>query len=57
MLQLQKSNRVADQDITKGPKDDWTDKEWLQYSHIMVHSPWISDSERDYWRKKITELT
>jgi len=24
---------------------------------VMVHSPWIDDHEREYWRDKIKELT
>ena len=32
-------------------------KKWLEHAHIMVHSPWIDDHERDYWRDKIKELT
>tara|TARA_R100000008_G_scaffold66878_1_gene43892 strand:+ start:38 stop:202 length:165 start_codon:yes stop_codon:yes gene_type:complete len=39
------------------PRKEWTDKEWLQEAHIMVHSPWIDDEEREYWRDKIKELT
>ena len=40
----------------KSPKKDWTKEQWLQHSHIMVHSPWITDSDREYWRDKIKEL-
>ena len=39
------------------PKKDWTKERWLQYAHVMVHSPWIDDQEREYWRDKIKELT
>ena len=39
------------------PKKDWDDKKWLQHSHVMVHSPWIDEEERDYWKYKIKELT
>ena len=38
------------------PRKEWTDKEWLQEAHIMVHSPWIDDAEREYWRDKIKNL-
>ena len=38
------------------PRKDWDDKKWL-HAHIMVHSPWISDADREYWRDKIKELT
>ncbi len=40
-----------------GPKKDWTKEKWLQYAHIHVHNPWISDADREYWRDKINELT
>jgi len=39
-----------------GPKKDWTKEQWLKHSHMMVHSPWIDEDERDYWKHKITEL-
>ena len=39
-----------------GPKKDWTDEQWLHYSCIMVHSPWITESDREYWKDKIKEL-
>ena len=38
------------------PRKEWTEKEWLQEAHIMVHSPWIDDAEREYWRDKIKNL-
>ena len=38
------------------PRKEWTDKEWLQEAQIMVHSPWIDDAEREYWRDKIKNL-
>tara|TARA_Y100000590_G_scaffold331266_1_gene376416 strand:- start:289 stop:435 length:147 start_codon:yes stop_codon:yes gene_type:complete len=40
-----------------GPKKDWNNEKWLKHAHIMVHSPWIDDAEREYWRDKIKELT
>ena len=40
-----------------GPKKDWDDMKWLQYAQFMVHSPWIGEEERDYWKYKIKELT
>ena len=43
-------------DYIKRPKKEWTDKEWLQEAHIMVHSPWISEDDREYWKDKIKEL-
>ena len=44
-------------DYIDKPRKDWTDKQWLQHAYVMVHSPWIDDHERDYWRDKIKELT
>ncbi len=44
-------------DYIGDPKKDWTDKEWLQHAYAMVHSPWISEEDRDYWKYKIKELT
>ena len=43
-------------DYINKPRKEWTDEEWLQEAHIMVHSPWINDDERDYWRYKIKKL-
>ena len=40
-----------------GPKKDSTNKDWVQHAHVMVHSPWIDEDERDYWKDKIKELT
>jgi len=40
----------------EGPKKDWTNEEWLRYAYVMVHSPWISEEDREYWRDKIKEL-
>ncbi len=39
------------------PQKGWEEKDWLQHSHVMVHSPWIDEEEREYWRDKIRELT
>lgn len=39
------------------PRKDWDDKKWLEHAHLMVHSPWISDDDREYWCDKIKELT
>ncbi len=36
-----------------GPKKDWDDAKWLQHAHVMVHSPWIDEEERDYGKKEI----
>ena len=39
----------------KTPKKDWTDEQWLQHAQMMVHSPWISEDDREYWKDKIKE--
>ena len=44
-------------DYISEPRRDWDDKKWLKHAHVMVHSPWISDADREYWRDKIKELT
>ena len=44
------------QDYIKEPRRDWSNERWLEHAHIMVHSPWISDADREYWRDKIKEL-
>ena len=44
-------------DYIKEPRRDWTDKQWLKHAHIMVHSPWISKDDREYWKDKIEEVT
>ena len=38
------------------PRKDWTNDHWLQHANIMVHSPWIDEDEREYWKDKIKEL-
>ena len=38
------------------PRKDWTKQQWLEHAHVMVHSPWITDDDREYWRHKIKEL-
>ncbi len=42
---------------TRQPRKGWTNKDWLEHAHIMVHSPWIDEEEREYWRDKIKNLT
>ncbi len=44
-------------DHIQRPKKEWTRQDWLQEAHVMVHSPWISDEDREYWRDKIKELS
>ena len=39
-----------------GPKKDWTKGDWLNHANIMVHSPWLSDEDKEYWRYKIKQL-
>ena len=40
-------------DYIKYPRKDWDDKHWLKHAHIMVHSPWITEDDRDYWKDMI----
>ena len=49
-------NKLTLQDYIGRPRKEWTDKDWLKEAHIMVHSPWIDEEEREYWRDKIKEL-
>ena len=49
-------NKLTLKDYIKRPRKEWTDKDWLQEAHIMVHSPWIDEGEREYWRDKIKNL-
>ena len=44
-------------DYISEPRRDWDDKKWLKHAHVMVHSPWISEDDREYWRDKIKDLT
>ena len=39
------------------PQKSWSNEQWLQHSWVLVHSPWIDEDEREYWRHKIKELT
>jgi len=43
-------------DYIDKPRKDWDDKKWLEHAQLMVHSPWISEEDREYWRDKITDL-
>jgi len=59
MLQYQlkrKERRVTLKDHLT-PKKDWTPEMWLQHAWVMVHSPWIDEEEREYWKYKIKELS
>ena len=38
------------------PRKDWNKDKWLQHAYVMVHSPWISEEDREYWKDKIKEL-
>ena len=38
------------------PRKDWTKDHWLEHGYVMVHSPWIDEDDREYWRDKIEEL-
>ena len=53
---MQFNELVSLRDYIKRPKKEWTKKEWLQESEIMVHSPWISKDDREYWKDKIKKL-
>ena len=44
-------------DYINGPKRDWNTKQWLQHAWVMIHSPWIDEDEREYWKDKIKELS
>ena len=44
-------------DYIKEPRRNWDDKKWLQHAQIMVHSPWITEDDREYWRDKIKDLS
>jgi len=52
-----RDKKLTLKDYIGRPKKEWTDKDWLQEAHIMVHSPWISEEDREYWRDKIKELS
>jgi len=52
-----RDKKLTLKDYIGRPKKEWTDKDWLQEAHIMVHSPWIDEVEREYWRDKIKSLT
>ena len=49
-------NKLTLKDYIGRPRKEWTDKDWLKEAHIMVHSPWIDEEEREYWRDKIKNL-
>ena len=40
----------------KTPRKDWTNEQWLEHAQTMVHSPWISEDDREYWKHKIIEF-
>ena len=52
-----RDKKLTLKDYIGRPKKEWTDKDWLQEAHIMVHSPWISEEDREYWRDKINKLS
>ena len=43
-------------DFIRYPRRDWDKKQWLEHAYIMVHSPWISKHDKEYWQDKIEEL-
>ena len=44
-------------DFIKYPRRDWDKKKWLEHAQLMVHSPWISEEDREYWKDKIKEMS
>lgn len=44
------------QDYIRGPKKDWTNKQWLQYAAVNRFNPWISAEDREYYDDKYHEL-
>ena len=44
-------------DFIKYPRRDCDYKKWLEHAQLMVHSPWISEEDREYWRDKIKEMS
>jgi hypothetical protein len=38
------------------PRKEWTRDDWLKHAQMMVHSPWINEEDRDYWKYKVEEL-
>jgi len=52
-----RDKKLTLKDYIGRPKKEWTNKDWLQEAHIMVHSPWISEEDREYWRDKINKLS
>ena len=47
---------MALKDYIKRPRKEWTEKEWIQEAQIMIHSPWISEDDRDYWKDTLKNL-
>ena len=39
------------------PKRDWTNKQWINYCQIMIHSPHINQEEKEYYKDKLHDLT
>ena len=39
------------------PKRDWGRKQWVDYCHIMIHSPHINKDEIEYYKDKLHDLT
>ena len=40
-------------DFIKYPRKDWDKEHWLKHAYVMVHSPWINEDDRDYWKDMI----
>tara|TARA_B100000131_G_scaffold259495_1_gene255080 strand:- start:392 stop:565 length:174 start_codon:yes stop_codon:yes gene_type:complete len=47
---------LALRDYIQRPRKEWTEKEWIQEAQIMVHSPWISEDDRNYWKDTLKNL-
>ncbi len=47
---------MALRDYIQRPRKEWTEKEWIQEAQIMVHSPWISEDDRNYWKDTLKNL-
>ena len=38
------------------PKKDWSNKQWLNHCSVNMHNPWISYTEREYYKEKYYDL-
>ncbi len=42
-------------DYIKEPRKDWSKKDWYNHAWVQKDNPWISESDREYWRDMIKE--